>query len=227
MDVPTDPREASAWIRSNREARGWSTGTLAERAKAFAIADGSHLKLSQQLISGFEQPGAKRIPHWLRYVAMAFEQDAPKPSARELTVSATAENSVALRQVDLSYSMGPGANIDDYVEEGTLDFDASLLSRITRSPADRVFVASGAGDSMFPTMLDNDLVIVDTMQRTLNMQDRIWAISLYGAGAIKRLRAIGPDKVLVISDNKDVENQEVSAEDIYLLGRVVWLGRRL
>ncbi|KKC24966.1 hypothetical protein WP12_16925 [Sphingomonas sp. SRS2] len=158
---------------------------------------------------------------------MAFEQDAPKPSARELTVSATAENSVALRQVDLSYSMGPGANIDDYVEEGTLDFDASLLSRITRSPADRVFVASGAGDSMFPTMLDNDLVIVDTMQRTLNMQDRIWAISLYGAGAIKRLRAIGPDKVLVISDNKDVENQEVSAEDIYLLGRVVWLGRRL
>ncbi len=80
---------------------------------------------------------------------------------------------------------------------------------------------------MFPTLLDNDLVIVDTMQRTLNMQDRIWALSLFGAGAIKRLRTIGPDRVLVISDNKDVDNQEVSADDIYLLGRVVWLGRRV
>ncbi|MFD2500837.1 helix-turn-helix transcriptional regulator [Rhizorhabdus histidinilytica] len=80
---------------------------------------------------------------------------------------------------------------------------------------------------MFPTIIDNDLVVIDTAQRILNMQDRIWAISLYGAGAIKRLRTVGPGRILVISDNKDVDNQEVSAEDIYLLGRVIWLGRRM
>lgn len=141
--------------------------------------------------------------------------------------AAPESQSVALRHVDLSYSMGPGANIDDYVEEGSFEFDATLLSRITRSPSDRLFVASGAGDSMFPTLLDSDLVVIDTGQRIMNMQDRIWALSLFGAGAIKRLRTVGSDRILVISDNKDVENQEVSADDIHLLGRVVWLGRRL
>jgi phage repressor protein C with HTH and peptisase S24 domain len=137
------------------------------------------------------------------------------------------DGTVQLRQIDLSYSMGPGANIDDYVDEGTFEMDSALLQRITRSPPERLFVASGAGDSMFPTLLDNDQVVIDTAQRVLNMQDRIWAVSLFGAGAIKRLRTVGPDRVLVMSDNKDVENQEVSAEDIFLLGRVIWLGRRV
>ncbi|ARR53464.1 MULTISPECIES: XRE family transcriptional regulator [Rhizorhabdus] len=147
----------------------------------------------------------------------------PTPSASP----ARDGQSIALRHVDLSYSMGPGTNIDDYADESSFEFDAALLNRITRSPADRLFVASGGGDSMFPTIIDNDLVVIDTAQRILNMQDRIWAISLYGAGAIKRLRTVGPGRILVISDNKDVDNQEVSAEDIYLLGRVIWLGRRM
>lgn len=157
---------------------------------------------------------------------MNIEQALPVEVAPAVTRSEDG-SSIALRHVDLSYSMGPGTNIDDYADESSFEFDAALLSRITRSPADRLFVASGGGDSMFPTIIDNDLVVIDTAQRVLNMQDRIWALSLYGAGAIKRLRTIGPDRILVISDNKDVDNQEVSADDIYLLGRVIWLGRRM
>lgn len=137
------------------------------------------------------------------------------------------EHPIALRQVDLAFSMGDGANIDDYVEEGALDFDAGLLRSITRSPPERLFVARGAGDSMMPTLLNDDMVVIDTLQRQLNMLDRIWAISVHGAGAIKRLRAIGKQRILVISDNHAVDNQEVDAEDLRILGRVVWVGRRV
>jgi len=132
-----------------------------------------------------------------------------------------------IRQFDLSFAMGPGNNIDDYVEEGILDFDITLLRSITRSPEERLFVARGDGDSMFPTLQGEDMILVDTMQRTLNMQDRIWAVSIYGAGAVKRLRAKGAGKIEVISDNKTIDPQIVDVEDLAILGRVIWFGRRL
>lgn len=140
----------------------------------------------------------------------------------------TGDDVVTLRRFDLSYSMGPGTNIDDYVEESPFEFDRSLLQRLTRTTSDRCYIATGHGDSNFPTILDHDDLLIDTSQRTLNQRDRFWAISLHGAGAVKRLRAVGPDRILIMSDNKAVApDEEVAAEDVYLIGRVIWLGRRM
>lgn len=153
--------------------------------------------------------------------------DGPLPPAVRTQVIPASENAVQLKQVDLGLSMGDGANLDDWFEEGTIEFDAGLLRTITRSPADRLFVARGEGDSMFPTLINEDMVVIDTLQRQLTLQDRIWACSVHGAGAIKRLRAVGKQRVEVISDNPTVENREVDAEDLVLLGRVVWIGRKV
>jgi phage repressor protein C with HTH and peptisase S24 domain len=136
------------------------------------------------------------------------------------------DGSIPLRHVDMSLSMGDGTNIDDYFEEGVFEFDASLLRSISRSPAHRLIVGRGIGDSMTPTIGDDSLVIFDTTQTMLNSTDRIWAISLFGAGGIKRLRPVARDRVLVISDNPTVPDQEVSTEDLRILGRVIWSARR-
>lgn len=138
-----------------------------------------------------------------------------------------AQNAISLKQFDLSYSMGPGTNIDDYVEEGTHEFDAELLSKLTRAPSERLFVARADGDSMFPTLLTDDLVVIDTTQKVLNLRDRIWACSIYGAGAIKRLRPAAEGKVEIISDNPSVKDELVDASDVHIVGRVIWLGRRI
>jgi phage repressor protein C with HTH and peptisase S24 domain len=122
--------------------------------------------------------------------------------------------------------MGPGTNIDDYIEVETVEFDIGFLRGITPSSPAMLRLVSGIGDSMFPTLLDTDLMFLDVGQRILNMQDRIWGISLYGAGAIKRLRAIGGKKILVISDNPAVDDQEVNADDIAIAGRIVGAVRR-
>jgi phage repressor protein C with HTH and peptisase S24 domain len=139
---------------------------------------------------------------------------------------ASENETVGIQRLDLSLSMGPGTNIDDYIEVDTVEFDIGFLRGITPSAPRMLRLVSGIGDSMFPTLLDTDLMFLDVGQRVLNMQDRIWGISLYGAGAIKRLRAIGSNKILVISDNPAVEDQEVDGADLSIAGRIVGAVRR-
>jgi hypothetical protein len=116
------------------------------------------------------------------------------PPARDASENET----VGIQRLDLSLSMGPGTNIDDYIEVETVEFDIGFLRGYYAVLAGPCFaLVSGIGDSMFPTLLDTDLMFLDVGQRVLNMQDRIWGISLYGAGAIKRLRAIGGNKVAI------------------------------
>lgn len=125
-------------------------------------------------------------------------------------------------RMDLSYAMGAGTNIDqDYIEQEPVVFDISFLRRLTPSPPHMLRIVSGVGDSMFPTIHDSEELILDLGQRVLNLQDRIWAMSLFGVGAVKRLQAVDKKSVLVISDNPDVPNREVSTDDITIVGRIV------
>lgn len=149
------------------------------------------------------------------------------PRSRPIAPAAADDDTVEILALDLSFAMGPGTEIDDYIEETPYRFDLNFIRTFTRSPSDRLRLARGVGESMFPTLVSSDLVWIDSTQRTLNQQDRIWAISLFGAAAIKRLRTIGNGRVLVISDNPAVENQEVNAEDLIIGGRVIRLGRDL
>ncbi|WP_288935624.1 S24 family peptidase [uncultured Sphingomonas sp.] len=138
------------------------------------------------------------------------------------SITTDAGETASVMRLDLSYSMGPGSNLDDsYIEAEAFEFDIGFLRSLTVTPADRIRIVDGIGDSMTPTLHDRDLLFVDINQQDLNAQDRIWAIWLFGLGAVKRLRAIGTDRVLVISDNPDVENQEVQRADIVIHGRVV------
>jgi phage repressor protein C with HTH and peptisase S24 domain len=154
-------------------------------------------------------------------------QKASAPSDHQPTRSIDAGETATVMRMDLSYAMGPGTNIDeDYFEGEPVELDISFLRRLTPSSPDMLRIVNGAGDSMQPTIHDSEELILDLGQRTLNMQDRIWAISLYGVGAVKRLQASGKGRVLVVSDNPDVPNREVDVEDIIIVGRVVGSIRR-
>jgi phage repressor protein C with HTH and peptisase S24 domain len=133
---------------------------------------------------------------------------------------------VVLKQVDLAYAMGAGSELSDFPDEMPMLFDPGFIRSLTLAAPDHLYVAQGTGDSMFPTLLNGDQVIIDTTQRTLNMQDRIWALSVYGAGMIKRLRAIAGGRVRIMSDNSTVPPEEVDAQDVFIAGRVIWIGRK-
>lgn len=136
--------------------------------------------------------------------------------------SADSGETAPVTRLDLSYSMGPGTDLDSsYIDGEAFEFDIAFLRSMTITPPERIRIVDGIGDSMQPTLHDRDLLFIDVNQAALNAQDRIWAIWLFGLGAVKRLRAIDEGKVLVISDNPDVENQIVDRKDIIIHGRVV------
>lgn len=129
--------------------------------------------------------------------------------------------------VEIGYSMGGGSIIEDYQQIGFQAFDAGFLARITKGPVEKLFVAQGDGDSMQPTMMHEDNVLIDTSQKTITQQDRIWALAYGDLGMIKRVRRLPGDRYLILSDNPTVVPFEVSGEELHVIGRVVWIGRRI
>lgn len=137
------------------------------------------------------------------------------------------DDTVEIIQLDLSLPMGPGATVDDYIEETPVRFDLDYIRGFTRTPPHRLRLARGVGDSMYPTLVSSDLVWIDSTQTMLNQQDRVWAVSINGAAAIKRLRALKAGRVLVISDNPAIDNYEVEADELLIGGRVIRFARDL
>jgi len=136
-------------------------------------------------------------------------------------------DAVLLPEIEVGYSMGGGADIADFPVVSHVPFSRSWLRTLTQSNASDLFVARGEGDSMMPTLLDGDIVIIDRGQRTMRQQDRIWAISYAGFGMIKRLRAL-PDGTLEInSDNKAVTPIVAAEGEAFVIGRVVAVVRRI
>lgn len=148
-------------------------------------------------------------------------------AASSITASAirVADETVHIQKLDLSLSMGPGTLIDDWVEAQPVSFDLAFIRGITRSPPDRLKLVTGIGDSMYPTLNWGDVILIDTTDRQLARQDGVYWIDLFGASGIKRLRTVGQGRVLVISDNRDVPDQEVDAADLRIQGRAIWLAR--
>lgn len=163
-----------------------------------------------------------------RFKLFRDEPPSARPAEQQPTYQVDGGEVAELGRLDLSLPMGPGASVDDYVEEEPVLFDLGYLRVFTRTPASRLKLARGVGDSMSPTILPNDEVLIDTTQNTLLHSDRVYAASINGGAAIKRLRPIeGGKRILVISDNKTIDPYPVDASEVRIWGRVIRFARDL
>lgn len=135
---------------------------------------------------------------------------------------------VQLRRVNLELAMGDGTTLDDWIEEEPYDFDASNLREITLTPAHLLLIGKGIGDSMEPTIGSHDDVMINLAENELGRFDGIYAITIEGAGAIKRLSPAGGGMIEVISDNPNHPNRvrTFPRKDIRIIGRIPWSARR-
>lgn len=132
---------------------------------------------------------------------------------------------VAVQEIDLAYGLG-GAFTDSPIEIQNLHFPRVWIEAITSTPSSMLTIARGRGDSMQPTIQDGDMVMIDRSQRTIREQDAIWALTIGELGMIKRIRA-GGERVKILSDNDRVPPDEVHHEEINIVGRVIFIGRRI
>ena len=132
-----------------------------------------------------------------------------------------------VEEVDLALGMGGGAFADMAESKGMVPFKSDWLRGIHTGPAESLRVVRGAGDSMQPTILDGDTVLIDTAQRSVFDQDRIWAVFWGDLGMIKRVRRMPSGNYLLMSDNQTIRPIEAADDEMHVLGRVIWIGRRI
>jgi phage repressor protein C with HTH and peptisase S24 domain len=130
-------------------------------------------------------------------------------------------------KLDLNFALGGGNFVDGHVGATVEAYRTEWVNRLTRGLPAKLFLTQGDGDSMIPTILDGDDVIVNKAENRITRQDQIWAVGYGDFVAIKRVRGLPDGTFLLMSDNPIVPPIETTAEELRVIGRVIWVGRRM
>lgn len=132
-----------------------------------------------------------------------------------------------VEEVDLALGMGGGMYAELAESKGFVPFKREWLDGLHRGALSSLRVVRGEGDSMQPTILDGDLVLIDMAQNSIMAQDRIWAVFWGDLGMIKRVRRTPGGTFQLLSDNPAISPVEAVDGEMHVLGRVIWIGRRI
>lgn len=135
-------------------------------------------------------------------------------------------DAVRVPRLDVRASAGPGA-IPDERGNGHLLLDARTAREL--AGGGELHAIRVAGDSMLPTLGDGDDILVDRADGADRLRDGVYVLRREEALSVKRL-VLGPGRgrVTLVSDNKAYPNlPDVPLSELDVIGRVVWVGRRL
>lgn len=127
-------------------------------------------------------------------------------------------------RLPLGASAGPGTIPAEEIPSGRLRFSNRWLKAQGLEPT-MLSVIEVEGDSMEPTLRDGDEILVDCTPRPLRAG--IHVIRLDDVLLVKRLETGAGGTLRVISDNAAYPRAERPAQDVEIIGRVVWKGGRL
>ena len=131
---------------------------------------------------------------------------------------------VEVPRLAVEASAGPGAMS---MQESAFDafrFSRKWLREQGLEPA-AISAIRVMGDSMEPLLRDGDEVLVDN--RTQALRDGIYVVRLDDTLLVKRIAPQGCGRLSLLSQNLAYPPISVMAEDLAVIGRVVWKGGRL
>ena len=137
-------------------------------------------------------------------------------------------DTLSIAYYDIQASAGPGALNDHDHVMGTLPFNKDHLRGLGCSEPDHLAVLKVDGDSMTPTLNHGDDILLDTRIDHAR-QDGVYVLRNDEALLVKRV-SVNPATGLITvkSDNPLYETWEnCKADSIDLIGRVIWVGRKL
>ncbi len=130
---------------------------------------------------------------------------------------------------DIEASAGGGRVIHSEQVVEHLAFKTSWIrSGLGLNPSHLVLI-SAVGDSMEPTIRAGDLPLSDRAVENI-VDDALYSILINNVLLIKRIQRLFDASVLVKSDNPAYQTQTLSktqAEDLQVIGRLVWVERRV
>lgn len=182
------------------------------------------------------------IPLGVSPAQLLFEGDEGEQECFSGTGDAiVARPTSGILELDVRAGMGGGGITDgrdvvhngqyvDPVKDEAWHFPSSFLRDELRAPERRIQILETQGDSMAPTIMSGDRVIIDTGHTTPS-PDGIYAIrDRFGAIVVKRLQVLRrgePPIIRIISDNRAHDSEDVGVDEIQIFGRVLWGLKRL
>lgn len=139
-----------------------------------------------------------------------------------------ADDYVLIPQYQVRASAGPGALADSETPSASIAFQAGFVRDIANSPADSLAILTVEGDSMLPTLADGDQILIDTADPG-RLRDGIYVLRLDDVLLVKRLSPNPATRRITITSDNDAYPSwpDCDPAAITIIGRVVWVGRKL
>ncbi len=225
-------------VRECRRSRKWSQAELAKRASVSQVTI-SHVENNMSDQSKFLPQLASALGVSSEYLLSGKEYiEKNKGSLEDFVVIGggtsgeipSKEEYCLIPKFSVSGSCGSGSIIDNVDIKGGLVFSQSWIAAQGLNEESLV-VISAVGDSMYPTIENDQVLLVDTNDKVVR-SSKIYFLCIDGEHYIKRLINMITHWV-VRSDNPDKQQYpdiEISSENMNLIqveGRVVWRGGSL
>jgi SOS-response transcriptional repressor LexA len=139
-----------------------------------------------------------------------------------------ADDYVLIPQYQVRASAGPGALPDSENPTARIAFQAGFVRDLAQAPAEALAILSVEGDSMLPTLAHGDQILIDTTD-TSAARDGIYVLRVDDALLVKRLSLNPATRRLTIHSDNDAYPSwpDCDPSAIHIIGRVVWVGRKL
>ena len=154
-----------------------------------------------------------------------LELGAPEDiSAESPALPAKRRDWIDVPRLPLGASAGPGALGEAEIPFDSFRFSARWL-REQGLEAAQLSAIAVEGDSMEPVLRDGDEILVDRTRRPI--RDGIHVVRLGEVLMVKRLDTARPGRIVLLSANDAYPPVDVAADEVDVIGRVVWKAGRL
>ena len=119
----------------------------------------------------------------------------------------------------INASCGGGGFEDDNIEYSYIKLNKETLEKLGYSNNNGLEAIKVVGDSMYPTLKDKELILIDRNKNKYN-SNSIFLVNTTNGLFVKRLKIHG-DKIDLISDNKEYSNLILCVDEVLILGKVL------
>lgn len=201
------------------QARGWN---MAEAARRTGVSYDVIRELHRRKDSTTSEENARKLRR-----ALGLDSDEANTLTRVENHEPGPPGNHLVAVFDVHASAGYGAMVDAEEVAYSLAFPPTYLRKLTSSAPGNLAIISVKGDSMEPTLLDDDIVLLDKSKTNLSY-DGLFVLRFGDALHVKRVgRSPRAGCVTILSDNRIYVPIETPLADVHAVGKVLWYGRKV